>query len=109
MIDITQLLNDPVVQQAVGSPVPLIDILRPLVGFAGIPAIRQIVEYTKTNWWVNSTTAPIVALVCGVLLNLTAGGLTGMTFGQSLVVGLFVGAGASGWHWLVSPPKPPQA
>src|SRR3712207_3077210 len=103
MIDLTQLLNDPAVLQSLGAQGSLVDALRPLVGFGGIPAVRQAVEYFKYQWGVRANLAPWLSLLLGVCLSLVlmVVGVSGLNLAQSLVVGIFVGAGASGWHWLV--------
>lgn len=97
MTDLTQLLTDPNVQQAVCAQWAAFDPVK-LTGISGAPAIQQAVQYLKTQWGLPVTVAPVAAIGLGMVLNVAIAGAVGLTFVQALGIGAVTGLVASGWH-----------
>ena len=97
MTDLTQILTDPNVQQAVCAQWAAFDPTK-LAGLSGGPFIEQAVQYLRNQWALPVTFAPLVAVGLGMVLNVAIANAVGLTFVQALGLGALTGLVASGWH-----------
>jgi hypothetical protein len=97
MIDLTQFLTDPNVQQAVCAQWAAFDPTK-FAGMSSAPFIERAVQYLRDQWNLSVTFAPLVAVGLGMVINVLIAGSVGLGFVQALGIGALTGLLASGWH-----------